>query len=373
MVREVRLPGAHTVAWLYGTWLFGINFVFHISDESTNALELALVAGVIPATLQLATLRLDTLGWSRLFYYSWAFLLVICAGYTYAIHAWVELVYLLNLAFVFAIATLIAGCEDDSLLVRMCSTYAIMSAPFLLYINLTGEYRWGRLVAGHESNVWGLIALSVGVAAFGIQNHRIAAACWIVALVTLYNASSRGSMVGFCLAAMLFLWYWLFHARAFHVSWRVVAAMSAVVVMAYLMFSFGDLILENVFRINEPDRGLSSGFTGRDQAWSEAVNVWLSAPILGVGFRKHEELMVVTRLSAHNAYLAMLADTGVVGLTLYLALIVRAAVSAMRMIGPQALRYIILAIIGSYAVLGFFERRALNTGNAFSILFIIAC
>jgi hypothetical protein len=38
----------------------------------------------------------------------------------------VELAYVLNLAFVFAIATLIAGCEDDSLLVRMCSTYAII-------------------------------------------------------------------------------------------------------------------------------------------------------------------------------------------------------------------------------------------------------
>jgi hypothetical protein len=96
---------------------------------------------------------------------------VICAGYTYAIHAWVELAYVLNLTFVFAIATQIAGCEDESLLVRICSAYAVMSSPFLLYINLAGEYRWGRLVAGHESNVWGRIALSVGVAAFGIQNR----------------------------------------------------------------------------------------------------------------------------------------------------------------------------------------------------------
>jgi hypothetical protein len=86
MVREVRLPGARTVAWLYGTWLFGINFVFHISDESTNALELALVAGVIPATLQLATLRLDTLDGAACFiirrHFCWSYAQVTLMRFT---------------------------------------------------------------------------------------------------------------------------------------------------------------------------------------------------------------------------------------------------------------------------------------------------
>lgn len=373
MIKRIESPRALIVGWLYGTWLFGINFIFYTWSESKNALEIALLAGVIPAAAQLMVFRLDTLGWGRLLLYSWAFLLVICAGYTYTIQTWEELVNVLNLAFVFAIAMLIAGCEDEALLVRLCPSYAVLSSVFLLFINLTGEYTWGRLTAGSQSNFWGLVALSVGIAAFGIRNRLVAAACWLVALLTLYNASSRGSMVGLGFAGILFFWYWLAHSHRFHISWRVAATVVGVSVGTYLIIYFSDFLLQNVFAIGDPYRGLGSGFTGRYQAWSEAIDVWLSAPILGVGFRKHEELMLVTRLSAHNAYLAMLADTGIVGLTVYLIFIIHSIISAVNGISLHKLRYLSLGAIISYAALGFFERRALNAGNAFSILFIIAC
>jgi O-antigen ligase len=371
MIKRTDPSGALIVGWLYGTWLFAINLIFYTASESKNALEMAVLAGVIPAAAQLIVFRLDTSGWSRLWLYSWAFLVVICAGYTYSIQKWQDLINVLNLVFVFAIAMLIAGCADGELLMKLCPPYAILSAGLLVFINLTGEYVWGRLTAGLQPNMWGLIALSVGIAAFGIRNRLIAIACWMAALLTLYDASSRASMVSLAFAGVLFFWYWLVHSHHGHIRWRVAATVVGVSACT-LVISFPDL-LENMLWINDPRRGLGSGFTGRDQAWSEAIDVWRSAPILGVGFRKHEELMVVSGVSAHNAYLAMLADTGIVGLSVYVMFIAQSVMAAMSRIGSNKLRYLILAAIVSYAVLGFFERRALNTGNAFSIFFIMAC
>ena len=372
MIKRTDSSGALIVGWLYGTWLFAINLIFYTSSESKNALEMALLAGVIPAAAQLIVFRLDTSGWSRLWLYSWAFLVVICAGYTYSIQTWQDLINVLNLVFVFAIAMLIAGCADEGLLISLCPPYAILSAGFLVFINLTGEYVWGRLTAGLQPNTWGAIALSVGIAAFGIRNRLIAIACWMAALLTIYDASSRSSMVGLAFAGVLFGWYWLVHSHHGHISWRVAATVVGVSACTYLVISFSDL-LENMLYINDPQRGLGSGFTGRDEAWSEAIDLWLSAPILGVGFRKHEELMVVTRLSSHNGYLAMLADTGIVGLSVYVMFIVQSVIAAMSRIGSNKLRYLILGAIVSYATSALFERRALNTGNAFSIFFIMAC
>lgn len=373
MTIRTTSPGVLIVGWLYGAWLFGINFIFHITDGSSNALELALMLGIIPAAAQLAVYRFNTFGCNYPLFYSWMFIIIILCGYTYAIQTSIDLVNAFNIVFVFIIAMLIAGCEDETLLIRLCPSYAILSSIFLLFINLTGEYSWGRLTAGSEPNFWGLVALSVGVAAFGIRSRFIAAGCWLVALLTLYNASSRGSMVAFAFAAVLFFWYWLVHSHRFHISWRVATAVIGVSAGIYLAISFSDILLKHVFAINDPRRGLGSGFTGRDQAWSEAIDVWLSAPILGVGFRKHEELMVVTRLSSHNAYLAMLADTGIVGLTMYLIFILHSIISAAAGVNLPKIRYLSLGIIVSYAILGLFERRALNAGNSFSIFFIIAC
>jgi O-antigen ligase len=369
MIKRTDSSGALIVGWLYGTWLSAINVIFYTASESKNALEMAVLAGVIPAAAQLIVFRLDTSGWSRLWLYSWAFIVVICAGYTYSIQTWQDLISVLNLVFIFAIAMTIAGCADGELLMRLCPPYAILSAGFLVFINLTGEYVWGRLSAGLQPNVWGLIALSVGIAAFGVRNRLIAIACWMAALLTLYNASSRGSMVGLAFAGVLFFWYWLVHSHHGHISWRLAATVIGVSACTYLVISFPDLP-EDVLRINDPRRGFGADFAERGQPWSEAIDVWLSAPILGVGFRKHEELM---GFSAHNAYLAMLADTGIVGLSVYVMFIAQSVMAAMSRIRSNKLRYLILAAIVSYAVLGLFERRALNTGNAFSIFFIMAC
>lgn len=61
--------------------------------------------------------------------------------------AWTPLVYTVNAVFILAIGTLVAGCPDRRLLRSIAGLFCILSAPFLLYVDFTGERVWGRLTA----------------------------------------------------------------------------------------------------------------------------------------------------------------------------------------------------------------------------------
>ncbi len=62
------------------------------------------------------------------------------------------------------------------------------------------------------------------------------------------------------------------------------------------------------FQLDDPDRGLSTGATGRTEVWKIAWNLFLQNPILGVGFRAHEKYPGLSA-SSHNGYLALLVET----------------------------------------------------------------
>jgi hypothetical protein len=68
----------------------------------------------------------------------------------------------------------------------------------------------------------------------------------------------------------------------------------------------------------------------------------------------------------------MLADTGIFGLNWYVVLIVGAGRAAFYIADPHT-RHLALAAVISYAVIGFFERRAINGGNPMSSLFLMLC
>jgi len=131
-----------------------------------------------------------------------------------------------------------------------------------------------------------------------------------------------------------------------------------------------DVIWSDVFKGDDPYRGLGSGLTGRTELWEETLDVWIKSPLFGVGYHQHENMM--STIGAHNAYLAMLADTGVFSLLLYGWLLVRSFVAGLTIEQP-ALRRLTIAYVVGYAVYGFFEARAFNSGNPLSLLFLMCC
>jgi O-antigen ligase len=129
--------------------------------------------------------------------------------------------------------------------------------------------------------------------------------------------------------------------------------------------------VNSVFMITDEHRGIDSGGSGRTELWTAAVNLWLSHPIFGVGFKGHP-LMMPDQMLAHNAYLGMLADVGVVGFGSYM-LITAVAIYYILRRGDRGLREYPLrvAIIFSYILYGMLESRAFSFGNTYSILFLL--
>src|SRR5262249_33853758 len=103
-----------------------------------------------------------------------------------------------------------------------------------------------------------------------------------------------------------------------------------------------DNVASNVFKVDDPRRGVDSGFTGRTELWEETFNVWERSPLLGVGFHQHELMM--NSLGAHNAYLAMLADTGIIGLSLYVGLLGWAFIAGLGMSDRPSLRLVLATV-----------------------------
>jgi O-antigen ligase len=105
--------------------------------------------------------------------------------------------------------------------------------------------------------------------------------------------------------------------------------------------------------------------------WAAAADIWLRSPIFGIGFRQHERFMP-DHGPAHNSYLAMLADTGIVGLTVYLVLLIGSLVAALRMEDQRTRRFVV-GIIVAYIVSGFFDRRTIDPANPYSVFFVMCC
>lgn len=360
------------VAIAYAAWLFALSFVFHLAPENKILLEIALIGGMVPAMLHCLFLPIDTRGNGPGLWFLWTFMVIFLASYLVNNFDWEDLANLANVMFVFMLGMLIASTTDTSLIMRIVGAYALMMVPFLLYINMTGERVWGRLHAGAQPNVWGLFSLNVAIGAFALKNRILQIVCMAVVLMTMYNAQTRGSMVALLPTLFIFAHQWYVYEKKIDVTWKMIATYMAILVVFGFVAFYSDIIINDVLRLHDPQRGLDSGATGRDQTWREALHIWFGSPLLGVGFRKHEDFMVYTEMSAHNAYIAMLADTGFVGFIAYMCFLIGSTVRAFR-VQDDKLRLFLVGLIISYAFAGMFERRAINVGNSFSISYIFCC
>jgi O-antigen ligase len=380
------------VGTCYGAWLFLILLVFYMyKGENENALQVMVLAGSIPAAMQLFLLGFSTRGLSSPVRLAGGLLLAILLSYVSAATdarlapvttdgptvplQWMPVVFTINTLYIFMLALLVAGCPDRRLMRTAAAVFAILCAPFLLWVVLTGEYLWGRLTAQNiQPNFWGLMGLCVGVAAFAIPSRILAAGCVGVGLLTIYQASARGSLVALIFACLTvgFVAARELRNRKLMLSLSIAtSALIGLIVVAPAIPNVERVIMSDVLKIDDPDRGAGQGFTGRDVGWAEAIDLWMNHPLFGVGFRQHEQLLTGIS-SAHNAYLSMLADTGIVGFLLYVALLGTSLAASLR-IRERRSRIFVIALLVGYAVIGFFERRAINSGNPLGVLFLICC
>jgi O-antigen ligase len=364
------------VAALYAFWLAAIEIVFFaVHGLNPGAQETVILSGLIPGVLQLVWLGFEPRGLMGATRLSMAFVFLALLSFVFNRGDWGSLTFMVELVYLFAITILFAGCPARDLLRRTAAIFSIVSGAFILFVDITGEYSWGRLQAnGIEANFWGLMGLGVAIAGIAHRWRVLTALCIVVGYIVMADASSRSSMVG--LAAAMGVLAIRYAATLRRERLVTVIGFGAVLLLAGLAASsmIGKALpalFSDIMKLDDPYRGVGQGFSGRNELWQAAIDLWFKSPLFGVGYRQHEAFLPA-QYSAHNSYLAMLADTGIFGLLWYLLLIGLSLIAAWSVKDART-RSMILAGIVSYAVIGFFERRAINGGNPVSILFLMSC
>ena len=384
---RLRAVAAAYALWLVAT--FAVLYLTHGGDGM--GLQVAVMFGAVPAACQVLLLGIDWRGLVAPVKMWLAIVLVILLSYFVNVidprtapagtglaipAAWTPIVYTLNVVYIVVIGTLVAGSPDRRLLRSIGGLYCVFATPFLVYVDLTGEMLWGRLVAnGIEPNNWGLMGLTVCLSAFARKPGPLAIAGFTVGAATILQASSREHLLALAVVLPLIAALYFQKMDGPRVMAVLAGSCLALIVVAVALDPFllraARYVGSDILLLNSADRGVDLGFTGRTEVWQETINLWTKAPLLGVGFRQHEQFLA-GGAPAHNGYLAMLADTGLVGFIVYVVLLMRSLVASWSIQDQRTRRFVIAMIVG-YIVVGFFDRRTINAGNPYGLLILMCC
>ena len=383
-----RVRAVCHLGWLWGVWLASLPLITFIASprrspiymyegvdtrETTPLISaltaIAVLAGALPAIITFTSYRLSLVKVWRFALGAMPIFFVLQLSLLQKPEATDLASIILGLA-VFSLAALNAADDADESRIRaMLGAFAVVQTLLMVWVVADGNFLWGRLMGRVGPNFWGATAFYTLFPALILRPRWLKAAVIVWAVVILYLSQNRSSMVA---AAAGFLVVFVLAylnanpAKRARLAWMALFGGAALVLLS-------PLLAEKILLLEDPRRGLDSGGTGRVAAWGQAWTVFVQHPWLGVGYRHHEHYISAAS-SAHNAYLATLADMGVIGFGAYLLLLVLGlaggVANSLRSKSPVDLAF--TGFVAGYAVQGMLEKRALNFGNAGSILFIFA-
>lgn len=190
----------------------------------------------------------------------------------------------------------------------------------------------------------------------------------LIVLPLAFIAWRRGRVVAnffvVLLPAALLLWTtYLTHSRGGLIAMAAVALMvarkklgtTASTALA-VVFIFGMLALDFT-----GGRGISaSNGADRLEAWANGLEMFKSAPLFGIGFNGFTDLYEIT---AHNSFVLCLAELGLLGSTLWLAMLVTTAAGLNRLIRLQEKKQ----AARSFGLLPLFETGFIGNSSALAI------
>jgi O-antigen ligase len=267
--------------------------------------------------------------------------------------------------------------EDISVGLR---AYAIIGIPALALLFLPGyTVDLELLITGEGSERLGYLRNpnSIGMIMMGfllctvlIRSRSIKVPLLLLGSVILVLTLSRSAIFATLIATAVLTGF----------SWRQFSTRvkSGLVTAALLSFGliavlYGGIVIEIVDKatgLSDPTRGWGN-FTNRADAWIETLNLWAKHPLLGVGYRAHEPHLT-TLSSAHNGYLALLAETGIIGTIPMMVFLISSGLRVLQAARTGSrVAQIGFALLCAMAFISFFERSLINFGNPSSILQLV--
>lgn len=228
------------------------------------------------------------------------------------------------------------------------------SALYAVGVDLGLSYFWrasGTFEDPNAFSVYLLLSLGVVIAAHRLRTGRPWSWNVVVIVVAVLLSGSRAALAAMALAAVATVLLTL-GTRA-GVAFRRLAAVTALLgVLAVLVLPdqwVGD-VLQRATSVFTPDDGAAPD--ARFELWSVAVQQWASSPVLGVGAGQYipvAQQMLGPQMNTvpHNTYLGFLAQTGTVGLLVFLlvpALVVLRTLRAARA-GDAGAPYLLFSVL----------------------------
>ncbi len=201
---------------------------------------------------------------------------------------------------------------------------------FALFLGNTGTHVWSAMLSMQALTVWAIAQSMNG----GIR-RRLAYIYFLLLAAIVVRTSVRSSIVGLALAVAAISF--LYSARSRYPLNRILRPLfvgAAVALAIAVLFTvapdsyFIERIREAVpqFRDGELYISRASNIYGRLDYYYTALLIFRAYPLLGGGFRAYEALSgtlgTVQVVHAHNSYLQVLADLGLIGMLALLWLII---------------------------------------------------
>jgi O-antigen ligase len=259
---------------------------------------------------------------------------------------------------------------------RGLKVFAVIMTGLLLGFAWYDYVPGTRLGLGKEllnPNSIALVACSALLATMAIRTILVRLLFLAPLAAVIFLTSSRTSACAAAIGLGIIMLIRFRMARAGVVIVTVLCTiLAAGVTIAYWDGVYG--LLDRFFALSAADRGIGSGATGRVTAWKATWELFLRNPMLGVGFRAHEHILKVDT-SAHNGYLATLAEVGIIGFLAVLYLVFKGLrlLKANIKNPSHVFSYSILfGLCIGYLLLAVFERYLINIGNPTSLLFLLS-
>jgi O-antigen ligase len=371
-------------AFLYPMWLIGV--VLSLDIDTVDSRYVTGVAVLwLPAILvisgRIRWRHMELLKRDAATRNAWiVFFVASLIGCLMSIKPLESLAYLASLAVALALSTS-AWSYGSSRVLGALRNYAVFGT--LLAVVVVGISGWDfaegdRLGTYRNPNAFAVLILGLLISVLAIKAPLMRWGLLTVNLGLLALTGSRASLVAAVVAIGCIGFFW----------WRETRGLAKMYLVTVIVFLGGATALllgaellagvNDVLALDDPYRGLGSGFTGRTFAWQRALEIWREHPVFGIGYRLQElyyEDYAVEWLdisSAHSGYLGMLMETGFLGAGAVLVILFRRGRSLFRAaLQGDATAQLASAFMAGYLSVAFFERFMFNVGNPTSLLFLL--
>jgi hypothetical protein len=333
-----KQPNLFRIAFLISLCLAGA-FFSYMNFRSEIAIELCFLALIIPALYYIscgfANINIALKSYRLALFY----LIPLFFSFIFSINEntdlFRDLVMLMNLFLAFFLASLFGSRPEHDLPHLVMRQLTFLLIPLFIYVAITQQhaYIWGRWTPfGIQPNWWGMMSLGLAWCCFTWKNLWVRFVTLGLCLYFMVSVQSRGSIAAFLPVIffasgwfyplskknMLNLFVCLFLGFLLALAWGIYSEVS-------LLNKITDFLINDVMRMNDPNRGLNTGLTGRTEGYQMAWNGFIESPIFGNGFKEYSFV--------HNGFLLTLAESGIfafIGMTYLFFTTIRSAIKGKR-------------------------------------------